>query len=64
MKNISRGSGFLALLLVLSVTALAQKPLAYEGAFQSGYRDTKITFVLSPDGKQLTELGFVGNIKC
>jgi hypothetical protein len=48
----------------MPVAAPCQKPFYYEGKFQSGYRDTKISFNLSPDGKQLGELTFEGNMKC
>lgn len=44
--------------------AISQKPFYYEGEFQNGYRDTKISFNLSPDSKHITDVTFAGNIKC
>lgn len=57
---------FQLIIFLFSITfvSTAQKPATYEGTFQSGYRDTKISFVLSPDGKQVSDLTFAGNIKC
>jgi hypothetical protein len=63
MKNLINVLLILFLILVPG-WAIAQKPLSYEGEFQSGYRDTKISFNVSQDGKQVSDLSFSGNLKC
>jgi hypothetical protein len=41
-----------------------QKKRAYEGTFGNGYKGAKISFTISPDGKELQDLTFKGYWKC
>jgi hypothetical protein len=41
-----------------------QKKRTYEGTFSNGYKGAKISFSISPDGKELQDLTFKGYWKC
>lgn len=64
MKSLMSMLLILVAFFSLPVSGRGQKPLFYEGEFQSGYRDTKISFNVSHDGKQISDLTFSGNMKC
>jgi hypothetical protein len=48
----------------LSFRVTEQKKRTYEGTFTNGYKGAKISFAISPDGKELQDLTFKGYWKC
>lgn len=55
---------FYTCLFVFLSSTSAQKKQAYEGTISNGFKGDKISFNISADGKQLTDLTFNGYWRC
>lgn len=53
---------FITALFFLSLTAFAQKK--FTGTFSNGYKGAKLSFILSPNGKEIKDFTFQGYWRC